>query len=173
MKSTDVVRVSPWLDGKRWVYSITFDEALIELHRFAVPILEEHGVPGHLEAVVGHLGVVRQIGNSSYNGFRHMTGEEMRDMLNRGWGVGNHSWSHMQVNADTASIELEKAKCVLEEAIGEPITVYCSPGDNTNMNDSAAERVPAARLPRRDEHHRCTQLSGRRRLDVAESNVPS
>src|SRR5437870_12928732 len=57
------ITVCPWLNGKQWVYSITFDEALIELHRFAVGILEEFKCPGHLEAVVGHLGKVRQIGN--------------------------------------------------------------------------------------------------------------
>ena len=131
------VRVCPWLDGKRWVYSITFDEALVELHRFAVPILETLGVPGHIEAVVGHLGVERQIGSSSYNGFHHMSGPQMREMLARGWGVGNHSWSHLLVNADTADVELGQAKRVLEDAIGEPISVYCSCGDNSNMNDGA------------------------------------
>src|SRR5437762_13162671 len=83
------ISICPWLNGKRWVYSITFDEALVELHRFAVPILAKHGVPGHIEAVVGHLGVERQIGSSSYNGFHHMSGEQMREMLARGWGVGN------------------------------------------------------------------------------------
>jgi len=134
---TDDISIAPWLDGKRWVYSITFDEALVELHRFAVPILEKHGVPGHVEAVVGHLGIERQIGASSYNGFHHMSGPQMREMLERGWGVGNHSWSHMEVNANTADIELGQAKRVLEEAIGEPITVYCSCGDNRNMNDGA------------------------------------
>lgn len=131
------ISVSPWLDGKRWVYSITFDEALVELHRFAVPILEKHKVPGHVEAVVGHLGIERRIGQSSYNGFHHMSGPQMRQMLARGWGVGNHSWSHEKVNADTADIELGQAKRVLEEAIGEPITIYCSCGDNQNMNDGA------------------------------------
>ena len=77
------LRICNWKHGKRWVYSITYDEALIELHRFAVPIHEEYGVPGHVEAVVGHLGAVRQIGNSSYNGFRHMSGEELRDLIAR------------------------------------------------------------------------------------------
>jgi len=133
----NALSILPWPDGKRWVYSITFDEALVELHRFTVPILEEHKVPGHIEAVVGHLGIKRQIGNSSYNGFHHMSGPQMREMLARGWGVGNHSWSHQEVNAETADIELGQAKRVLEEAISEPITVYCSCGDNHNMNDGA------------------------------------
>ena len=59
--------ITPWKWGKRWVYSITYDEALSDLHRFAVPLHEELGVPGHVEAVAGHLGTVRQIGQSSYN----------------------------------------------------------------------------------------------------------
>lgn len=134
---TSDLSVAPWPDGKRWVYSITFDEALVELHRFAVPILEKHGVPGHMEAVVGHLGVERRIGQSSYNGFHHMSGPQMREMLARGWGVGNHSWSHMVVNAETADVELGQAKRVLEEAIGDAVTVYCSCGDNSNMNEGA------------------------------------
>jgi peptidoglycan/xylan/chitin deacetylase (PgdA/CDA1 family) len=137
MTQSNNLSIAPWPNGKRWAYSITFDEALVELHRFAVPILQAHNVPGHIEAVVGHLGVERQIGSSSYNGFHHMSGSQMREMLAAGWGVGNHSWSHLLVNADTADVELGQAKRVLEEAIGEPITVYCSCGDNSNMNDGA------------------------------------
>ena len=74
------LKVCPWKHGKRWVYSITYDEALADLHRFAIPIHEEFGFPGHVEAVVGQLGEVRQIGNSSYNGFRHMNGGELQDL---------------------------------------------------------------------------------------------
>ena len=133
------LRICNWKHGKRWVYSITYDEALIELHRFAVPIHEEYGVPGHVEAVVGHLGAVRQIGNSSYNGFRHMSGEELRDLIARGWGVGNHSWSHEVIKPDTVDVEIRKAREVLEEAIGGPVVLYCSPGNNVNMADHVLE----------------------------------
>ncbi|MCX5659202.1 MAG: polysaccharide deacetylase family protein [Planctomycetota bacterium] len=133
----DAPRVAAWPGGKRWVYSITFDEALSDLHKFVVPILASCGVPGHLEVVVGQMGEVRKLGNSSYNGFKHMSASELREMLDRGWGVGNHSWSHEATNAETADLELDKAKQVLERAIGQPITIYCSSGDNTNMNEGA------------------------------------
>ncbi len=130
--------ICSWPGDKRWVYSISFDEALSDLHRFAVPILEKHTVPGHMEVVVGQLGEVRHIdGGSSYNGFKHMGAEELHEMLARGWGVGNHSWSHQQVNADTADVELRQAKETLEAAIGEPVTIYCAPGNNGNLNDGA------------------------------------
>ncbi len=130
-------KVCPWPDDKRWVYSITFDEALSDLHRFVIPILARHGVPGHLEVVVGQMGEIRKVGESSFNGYKHMGADELKEMLARGWGVGNHSWSHLQTNADTAERELGESKRVLEDAIGEPITIYCSSGDNSNMNDGA------------------------------------
>ena len=131
--------ISPWKYGKRWVYSITYDEALADLHRFAVPMHEEYGIPGHVEVVVGQMGEIRNIGNSSFNGYRHMNGTELRDLLARGWGVGNHSWSHEVITPEMVDREIGHAKSVLEEALGEPIILYCSPGDNTNMADHVLE----------------------------------
>jgi peptidoglycan/xylan/chitin deacetylase (PgdA/CDA1 family) len=133
------ISVCPWLGDKRWVYSITFDEALSDLHRFTVPILAEYGVPGHVEVVVGQMGEARHVGASSYNGMRHMGPEELRDLVARGWGVGNHSWSHATVNAETAGLELGRAKEILEAAIDRPVTVYCAPGNNANMNEAALD----------------------------------
>jgi peptidoglycan/xylan/chitin deacetylase (PgdA/CDA1 family) len=130
-----MLTICDWKHGKRWVYSITYDEALSELHRFAVPIHEEFGIPGHVEAVAGHIGRVRQLGQSSYNGFHHMGPEELRDLVARGWGVGNHSWSHEIITPETVDREIRQAKEVLEEAIDGPVRLYCSPGDNTNMAD--------------------------------------
>jgi peptidoglycan/xylan/chitin deacetylase (PgdA/CDA1 family) len=137
MASDGTPTVAEWYRDKRWVYSITFDEAFADLHRFAIPILQAAGVPGHVEVVVGQLGQVRDIDQSSYNGYRHMNKSELRELLAMGWGVGNHSWSHSVVNAANASLELERAKVVLEEAIGAPVSVYCSPGNNSNMNPEA------------------------------------
>lgn len=129
----------PWPGDKRWVYSITFDEALSDLHRFTVPILEAYGVPGHVEVVVGQMGEIRHVGVSSFNGYKHMGADELRDLLARGWGVGNHSWSHSETSAETADRELGQAKQVLEAAIGQPVTIYCAPGSNVNMNEGALE----------------------------------
>ena len=131
--------VCEWPGDKRWVYSITFDEALSDLHRFAIPILQDYGVPGHVEVVVGQIGQVRNLGGSSYDGFRNMGAAELRELVSWGWGVGNHSWSHKVVNAETAAQELGEAKRVLEDACGQPVTVYCAPGSNANMNEGALE----------------------------------
>ena len=131
--------ICPWKYGKQWVYSITYDEALADLHRFAVPMHKDYGIPGHVEVVVGQMGEIRNIGNSSFNGYRHMNGTELRDLLSRGWGVGNHSWSHEVITPEMVDREIGHAKSVLEEALGEAIILYCSPGDNTNMADHVLE----------------------------------
>ena len=127
------LRICDWKYGKRWVYSITYDEGLVDLHRFAIPLHEEYGIPGHVEVVAGQIGTIRQIGNSSYNGMRHMDSDELRDMLRRGWGVGNHSWSHQVITPDMLDRELREARDIIEKAINTPIMLFCSPGDNTNM----------------------------------------
>lgn len=126
--------VTPWLHNKRWAYSITFDEALADLHQFAIPILDRYGVPGHVEVVVGQIGEVRKIGASSYNGYAHMNASQLRDMLERGWGVGTHTWTHGQITEQSVDLEIGQAKHVLEKAIGQPITIYCSAGCNSNMS---------------------------------------
>jgi peptidoglycan/xylan/chitin deacetylase (PgdA/CDA1 family) len=131
--------ICKWKYDKQWVYSITYDEALEELHHFAVPFHEELGIPGHVEAVAGHLGVVRQLGQSSYNGYHHMGPEGLRDLIARGWGVGNHTWSHEVVQPNMVDREIGEAKQVLEEACGAPVPLYCAAGSNANMSDHVLE----------------------------------
>ena len=134
-----MLSVCKWKYGKEWVYSITYDEALEELHRFAIPYHEELGIPGHVEAVAGHIGKVRQLGQSSYNGYHHMGPDGLRDLIARGWGVGNHTWSHEVVDPDMVDREIGEAKQVLEEACGAPVPLYCAAGSNANMADHILE----------------------------------
>ena len=98
-----------------------------------MPYHEEFGIPGHLEVVVGQIGEVRQIDGSSFNGYRHMNADELKDLMARGWGVGNHSWTHVFIKPEMVDQELRVAKEVLEQAIDAPVPLYCAPGSNRNM----------------------------------------
>lgn len=133
------LRLCDWKHDKQWVWSITYDEALIDLHRFAIPLHDELNIPGHLEAVAGHLGQVRQIEESSWNGMRQMSGAEMKELIARGWGVGNHSWSHLQIEPNMVDQELRIARDVIEEAIDAPVPLYCAPGSVRNMSEHVLE----------------------------------
>ncbi len=136
------VKITPctWKHGKRWVYTVTYDEALVELHEHTIPVHEELGLPGHVEVVVGHMGVERQIGASSYNGYHHMNGTQLRQLIDMGWGVGNHSWSHGVVE-DNLDLEIRQAKEVLEDAIGHRVVSYCAPGSNANMTPTITQKL--------------------------------
>ena len=133
--------IADWKYDKDWVYSITYDEALADLSRFVIPIHEELGIPGHVEVVAGQIGEVRDCGASSFNGMRHMNAEELRALVEAGWGVGCHSWSHGMVMEDP-DLELRRARETIEQAVGRPVTVYCSPGSNENLTPDVLAKLP-------------------------------
>lgn len=133
------LKIAHWKYNKDWVYSATYDEALSQLYRFVVPVHDRLGIPGHLEVVSGHIGNIREIGSSSYNGMVHMDKVELQDMVQRGWGVGCHSYSHLGV-MDNPERELKLAKTILEDIIGQPVTIYCSPGDNSNLTPEVIKK---------------------------------
>jgi len=141
MNTKPELSIATWKYDKDWVYSITYDEALFELHRFVVPVHRELCIPGHLEVVAGHMGVVRALGESSFNGLRHMSGEELKELMAEGWGVGNHSWSHGMV-MDDPETELKKSKETIEKATGRPCAIFTAPGSNANLTPEVLERLP-------------------------------
>lgn len=133
--------VATWKYNKRWVYSATYDEALAELHKFVIPVHDRLGFPGHVEAVAGHIGNIRQLFTSSFNGMRHMNGSELRELTLRGWGIGNHSWTHGIVSDDPET-ELGRAKAEIKKQSGYPVTLYTAPGSNDNMIPAVLDLLP-------------------------------
>ena len=132
--------ICDWKYGKQWVWSITYDEALVDLHRFAIPHHEELGLPGHVEVVCGQIGHIRNVRGSSFGGMRHMGGEELRELMGRGWGVGVHGWSHLYIEPDMLDEELRVSRDALEEATGTEVSLYCAPNSNRNMEDHILAR---------------------------------
>ena len=132
--------IATWKYNKEWVYSISYDEALADLARFVIPAHEDLGIPGHVEVVASQIGQVRACGSSSYNGMRHMNADELKALVAMGWGVGNHSWSHGKV-MDDPETELLRSKQAIEAAIGRPVTVYTSCGDNQNLTPDVQAKL--------------------------------
>lgn len=134
MSTQTSIEVTPctWKYGKLWAYTVTYDEALEELFDYTVPLHKELGIPGHVEVLVGSMGKIRQLGDSSYDGWHQMGAKSLVRLIDMGWGVGSHSWSHGVVEKDL-ELELNKAKQVLENAIGHRIVTYAAPNNNSNM----------------------------------------
>ncbi|MCK5327487.1 MAG: hypothetical protein KAR36_02700, partial [Candidatus Latescibacteria bacterium] len=80
-----------WKNGKRWVYSITYDEGFEGLLKHALPVHRKYGVPGHVALVASQIGVPRNVPGSSYDGMRILSKEQIHTLRTEGWGVSCHS----------------------------------------------------------------------------------
>jgi len=119
-----------WPDGKRWVYSITYDEGCAALMDHAVPIHRRHGVPGHVALVASQIGVPRNCPGSSYDGMMILSVEQIRELCDEGWGVSNHSMTHAALAPENAQVEIIDSRKVMEDVLGMPVTMFCVPGNN-------------------------------------------
>lgn len=119
-----------WKDGKRWVYSITYDEGCQKLLDHALPVHREYGIPGHVCLVSSQIGVPRKVPGSSYDGMMILSAEEIAGLCEGGWGVSCHSMTHAHITRDNARYEVLEARVKLEQALQRPITTFCVPGSN-------------------------------------------
>ncbi|MCA9448195.1 MAG: polysaccharide deacetylase family protein [Candidatus Omnitrophica bacterium] len=119
-----------WKDGKKWVYSITYDEGVIDLFKYAIPLHRKYEIPGHLAIVTDQIGKVRILPGSSYHGFSIMDKDQIKSLVDESWGVSCHSMSHCGVTVENAQVEVVEAKAKMEEILEMPITIFTVPGSN-------------------------------------------
>lgn len=119
-----------WKHGKRWVYSITYDEGCAALMDHAVPVHRDFGVPGHVALVASQIGVPRDVPGSSYDGMMILSKAQIHQLAAEGWGASCHGMTHAAVTPGNAEHEVVEARTVLEEAIERPVTIFCVPGNN-------------------------------------------
>jgi len=131
-----MVEIDRWKYGKRWVYSITYDEALTSVVENALPIHRRFGVPGHLAVVVGQMGQPRDVRGSGYDAtYRHVSVAECKLCLREGWSVSSHSMTHNTLpggmaRPENAWIEVVESRRLLEEWLGTPVTAFIAPGSD-------------------------------------------
>jgi len=120
----------PWKDGKKWVYSITYDEGCEDLLKHAVPIHREFGIPGHVAFVSAQLGIPRNVPGSSYHDLMTLSPDQMKGLMKEGWGASCHSMTHVGVTAENADVEVVEAGKVLADKLGVDIPIFTVPGSN-------------------------------------------
>jgi peptidoglycan/xylan/chitin deacetylase (PgdA/CDA1 family) len=131
-----------WPEGKRWVYSITYDEGCQKLLEHALPVHRRYGIPGHVCLVASQVGVLRDVPGSSFDGWMILSREELAALAAEGWGLSSHSMTHANTTDENADYEVAQARTTLEAATGQAVTLYCVPGCNDNY--PAALKVAAA-----------------------------
>ena len=131
------VEICRWKHGFQFAYSVTYDEGFVDLLEHALPIHQKYGIPGHLVMVAGQLGQLRDVPSSTYDGLRrHLSAQQLRDLISAGWSVGDHSMTHGDLNVDAFN-EVVISKRVLEDAIGQPVNVFHLPGANFSYAPAA------------------------------------
>ena len=133
----------PWKDGKKWVYSITYDEGCEDLLKYALPLHRKYGIPGHVALVSSQVGVRRNCPGSSYDGMMILSKAQVHDLAREGWGVSCHSMTHCGVTPANAGVEVVEARRVIEETLDMDVPMFCVPGDN-NGHAPAVEHAPLA-----------------------------
>lgn len=127
-----------WKDGKRWVYSITYDEGCAALLDHALAVHRRHGVPGHVALVAGQIGVPRNVPGSSYDGMMILSKKQIDQLRTEGWGVSCHSMTHASIVDGNAETEVVQSRKVIEKALGIPVPMFCVPGSNEAYPPSLA-----------------------------------
>lgn len=93
LHSNDVVRIAPWKGGKRFAYSVTYDEGLIEIAGFARLIHRDYGIPGHINVFPEMMGEL--VGDTSagflqslWNLQKYAEPDQLQFLMSEGWSIG-------------------------------------------------------------------------------------
>ena len=97
---------------------ITFDDGNNDIYDYAFPIMQE----------MGFVGTFYIVGNRLQSRY-FVTPDELIEMINAGWEIGDHSMSHIDLTLDHSVIGYEAAtsRSVLEDALGVKINTFAYP----------------------------------------------
>ena len=79
--------LSPLPEGKKGGIVITIDDGTVDHYEIAAPTLEKYGMRGIFN-IIGS-----RVGQPGY-----MTWDQLRDLVKRGHELGNHTWTHPNLN---------------------------------------------------------------------------
>jgi peptidoglycan/xylan/chitin deacetylase (PgdA/CDA1 family) len=141
--------------------AITFDDAFASVSRAAAPILDRHGYPATVFAVVDHLGGANDWSTQPAHAPRRplLGVEELRSLAAGGWEVGSHGLSHTPLGkADAVAVgsELGDSRARLAELTGGTVTSFAFPYGSVpvhagrHLADAGYETGLGARLGRVD-----------------------
>jgi len=137
-------------ESVKGLLAITFDDAYRDNFLRAAPILEQYGLPATFFVVSQWMGSDVVPAWDHDHRVRHpwMTWDEVRSLRRRGFDIGAHTRTHVdlgRVNGSVAREEITGARRELEAQLGEPVDLFAYPyGGALNMMDSNRELVRAA-----------------------------
>jgi peptidoglycan/xylan/chitin deacetylase (PgdA/CDA1 family) len=114
---------------------LTFDDGFADYFEEAVPIMEKHGLTATMYVVAGSItegGVpVNWItGLDPGDAPPLLTADQIRELHDRGWGIGSHSMAHRDLPTLTEAeclADLRDSRDLLSDLLGEPVTTLAYP----------------------------------------------
>ncbi len=114
---------------------LTFDDGFADFAVHAAPILQRYGLPATLYVVAGsvaHPGVrvdwIR--GLAPEDAPPLLSADQIRELRDRGWGIGSHSMAHRDLptlsEAECLS-DLSESRTMLSDLLGEAVTTLAYP----------------------------------------------
>ncbi len=121
---------------------VTFDDALVGVHRSARAILRRHGITATIFVVSGHLGTRPAWWDGQQS---TMTAQELLELVDDGHEIGSHTVGHpslTSLEADQAMTELSASRTALRALTGQPVDLLAYPsGHHDPSVRAAAESV--------------------------------
>jgi len=120
-------------NGKKWAYSITYDEGCSLLLKHVLPLHRKYNIPGHIALVANEVGKKRNIRGSHYNGLNILNKHQIQSLVKEGWGVSCHSLTHRKITNVNARDEMLSSKIKLENLLELNINIFCIPSNNDSF----------------------------------------
>lgn len=112
-------------DDKAWAYSLTFDDGELNVYQYAYPLLQRYGYRAGIAVIGRWLDAEDAIANG------YCSPVEVQTLLNHGWSVFNHSYSHWNSVVDITVEEAQRCQdAIYTHLNGYRATVFTVPYTN-------------------------------------------
>lgn len=125
------VHVSPYKGDRVAALTYSFDDGILDQYTMAVPMLKKFKLHGTFFIVPS------VVANSKEEGLisGKVSWSQIKNMSKSGHEIGNHSWSHKNLNSVKDSVlskEINDAYKVITEKVGIPPATFCFPYNSFN-----------------------------------------
>lgn len=131
--------IERWRRGADFAYSILYEGPFEILLRQSMPVHDEFMIPASVAVFSGRMGQMFDRPGSPYHMIhRHLSHEELRELVDRGWAVSSQGVDAHPPTADAVG-RMAASRAVIEEVVGRRVSLFV-------LTSPKWEIVPAAAM---------------------------